>query len=77
MFTVSIQLRAGLLHDVRPFHRLFFDERGECLGRAADRLGLDGGSARTGIVTAAEIQNGRYRILKAGTPFENPEPSGE
>lgn len=42
-----------------------------------DRLGLDGGSARTGIVTAAEIQDGRYRILKAGTPFENPQPSGE
>ena len=42
-----------------------------------DRLGLDGGSARTGIVTAAEIQDGRYRILKAGTAFENPEPSGE
>ncbi len=42
-----------------------------------DRLGLDGGSARTGIVTAAEIQDGRYRILKAGTPFETPEPSGE
>jgi len=40
-----------------------------------DRLGLDGGSARTGIVTAAEIQDGRYRILKAGTPFENPIPS--
>ena len=33
-----------------------------------DRLGLDGGSAVTGIVTAAEIQDGRYRILKAGTP---------
>jgi serine/threonine protein phosphatase 1 len=32
-----------------------------------DRLGLDGGSAITGIVTAAEIQAGRYRILKAGT----------
>ena len=42
-----------------------------------DRLGLDGGSARTGIVTAAEIQDGRYRILKAGIPFENPESSGE
>lgn len=37
-----------------------------------DRLGLDGGSARTGIVTAAEIRDGRYRILKAGTPFPNP-----
>ncbi len=37
-----------------------------------DRLGLDGGSARTGIVTAAEIQAGRYRILNAGTPFANP-----
>jgi serine/threonine protein phosphatase 1 len=33
-----------------------------------DRLGLDGGSAITGIVTAAEIRDGRYRILKAGTP---------
>ena len=32
------------------------------------RLGLDGGSAVTGIVTAAEIRDGRYRILKAGTP---------
>ena len=31
-----------------------------------DRLGLDGGSAVTGIVTAAEIENGRYRIYKAG-----------
>ncbi len=40
-----------------------------------DRLGLDGGSARTGIVTAAEIQDGRFRILKAGTPFENPVPA--
>ena len=30
-----------------------------------DRLGLDGGSAVTGVVTAAEIEDGRYRILKA------------
>jgi serine/threonine protein phosphatase 1 len=30
------------------------------------RLGLDGGSAVTGIVTGAEIRDGRYRILKAG-----------
>jgi len=37
-----------------------------------DRLGLDGGSARTGIVTGAQIQDGRYRILKAGIPFETP-----
>lgn len=37
-----------------------------------DRLGLDGGSARTGIVTGAEIQDGRYRILEAGIPFEHP-----
>jgi len=37
-----------------------------------DRLGLDGGSARSGIVTAAEIRDGRYRILKAGTPFASP-----
>ncbi|MDP3241585.1 MAG: hypothetical protein Q8M69_14250, partial [Reyranella sp.] len=37
-----------------------------------DRLGLDGGSARTGIVTGAQIEDGRYRILRAGTPFETP-----
>ena len=43
--------------------------------RSRHRVGLDGGSARTGIVTAAEIQDGRYRLLKAGTPFENPLPS--
>ena len=42
-----------------------------------DRLGLDAGSARTGIVMGAQLQDGRYRLLKAGTPFENPEPSGE
>lgn len=33
-----------------------------------DRLGLDGGSAITGIVVGAEIRDGRYRILKAGAP---------
>ncbi len=37
-----------------------------------DRLCLDGGSARTGIVAAAEIRQGRYRILKAGIALENP-----
>ena len=42
-----------------------------------DRLGLDGGSARTGIVTAAEIQDGRYRVLHAGTAFPNPISSNE
>jgi serine/threonine protein phosphatase 1 len=31
-----------------------------------DRLGLDGGSALTGFVVGAEVQDGRYRILKAG-----------
>lgn len=41
-----------------------------------DRLGLDGGSALTGIVTGAEIQDGRYRILKAGTlKPDRPRPS--
>ena len=34
-----------------------------------DRLGLDGGSARSGIVTAARIEDGRYRILRAGRPI--------
>jgi serine/threonine protein phosphatase 1 len=42
-----------------------------------DRLGLDGGSARTGIVTAAEIRHGCYRILKAGTPFAHPISAGD
>jgi serine/threonine protein phosphatase 1 len=32
---------------------------------AYDRLCLDGGGARTGLVVAAEIQDGRYRLLKA------------
>lgn len=32
---------------------------------AHDRLSLDGGSARTSVVVAAEIQDGRYRLLKA------------
>jgi len=32
-----------------------------------DRLGLDGGSTRTGIVTGAQIESGRYRILKSST----------
>ena len=41
-----------------------------------DRLGLDGGSARTGIVTAAEIRHGAYRILKAGEAFAEPISSG-
>ncbi len=42
-----------------------------------DRLGLDGGSARTGIVMGAQLQDGRYRLLKAGIPLEKPESSGE
>ncbi len=33
-----------------------------------DRLCLDAGSALTGIVAGAEIREGRYRVLKAGTP---------
>jgi len=32
-----------------------------------DRLGLDGGSAVSGVVVGAELRDGRYRILKAGT----------
>lgn len=31
-----------------------------------DRLGLDGGSAETGIVTAAQIEDRRYRVFRAG-----------
>lgn len=30
-----------------------------------DRLSLDGGSAATGIVAGAQIENGRYRLFKA------------
>jgi serine/threonine protein phosphatase 1 len=33
-----------------------------------DRLGLDGGSSRNGIVTAAQIETGRYRIVRAVGP---------
>jgi serine/threonine protein phosphatase 1 len=33
-----------------------------------DRLGLDGGTTRTGIVTGAQIEDGRYRILRASIP---------
>jgi serine/threonine protein phosphatase 1 len=37
------------------------------------RLGLDGGSSRNGIVTAAQIEDGRYRILRAlGQPAGAP-----
>jgi serine/threonine protein phosphatase 1 len=32
---------------------------------AEDRLNLDGGSARTGIVAGAQIETGRYRVLRA------------
>lgn len=32
-----------------------------------DRLNLDGGSAITGIVAGAQIETGRYRILRAST----------
>ena len=34
-----------------------------------DRLGLDGGTTRTGFVAAAEIRDGRYRVLTAGRPI--------
>jgi serine/threonine protein phosphatase 1 len=33
-----------------------------------DRLCLDGGSALTGFVVGAQIEDGRYRVLKAGRP---------
>jgi serine/threonine protein phosphatase 1 len=33
-----------------------------------DRLSLDGGSAATGIVAAAQFENGRYRVFKARAP---------
>jgi serine/threonine protein phosphatase 1 len=32
---------------------------------AFDRLGLDGGTTRTGIVVGAQVETGRYRILRA------------
>ena len=38
-----------------------------------DRLGLDGGSARSGFVTGAEVETGRYRIFRAGTLLPNAE----
>jgi serine/threonine protein phosphatase 1 len=33
-----------------------------------DRLSLDGGSTVTGIVAAAQIEDGRYRLLMAHGP---------
>jgi serine/threonine protein phosphatase 1 len=33
-----------------------------------DRLSLDGGSASTGIVADAQIENGRYRLFRASLP---------
>jgi serine/threonine protein phosphatase 1 len=33
-----------------------------------DRLSLDGGSAATGIVAAAQLENGRYRVFKVRVP---------
>ncbi len=41
-----------------------------------DRLGLDGGSSRTGYVTGAQIETGRYRILRAGTLLPGATPPG-
>jgi serine/threonine protein phosphatase 1 len=35
---------------------------------AHDRLCLDGGSARTGLVVGAELRDGRYRVIKAKSP---------
>ena len=37
-----------------------------------DRLCLDGGSAVTGIVAGAQIENGRYRLFKAATQTSTP-----
>jgi serine/threonine protein phosphatase 1 len=36
-----------------------------------DRLSLDGGSALTGIVAGAQIENGRYRLFKASMQTHN------
>ena len=53
-------------HTPPPLHRAISGMEDPHLFEG-DRLGLDGGSARTGIVTGAVIQDGRYRILKSGT----------
>jgi len=56
-----------VVHGHTPPHKHF-----ELTGQADphllvfDRLSLDGGTTRTGIVTGAQIEAGRYRILRAG-----------
>jgi serine/threonine protein phosphatase 1 len=57
-------------HTPPPKHRALTGQQDPHLFQC-DRLGLDGGSALTGFVTAAEIENGRYRILRAGTLMPN------
>ncbi|MSP48671.1 MAG: serine/threonine protein phosphatase [Alphaproteobacteria bacterium] len=53
-------------HTPPPKHRALTGQTDPHLFQC-DRLGLDGGSALSGYVTAAEIEDGRYRILRAGT----------
>jgi serine/threonine protein phosphatase 1 len=59
-------------HTPPPKHRALTGQADPHLFRS-DRLGLDGGSALSGYVTAAEIEDGRYRILRAGTLLPNAE----
>jgi len=54
-------------HTPPPRHRELTGQDDPHLFRH-DRLGLDGGSARSGFVTAARIEDGRYRVLRAGRP---------
>jgi serine/threonine protein phosphatase 1 len=53
-------------HTPPPKHRALTGQDDPHLFRH-DRLGLDGGTTATGIVTGAQIEDGRYRILRAGT----------
>jgi serine/threonine protein phosphatase 1 len=57
-------------HTPPPKHRALTGQSDPHLFQC-DRLGLDGGSARTGFVTGAEIEDGRYRIFRAGTLLPN------
>src|SRR5581483_388881 len=56
-------------HTPPPKHRALTGQADPHLF-AHDRLGLDGGSALTGVVTAAQLADGRYRILRAGRARE-------
>lgn len=62
-----------VVHGHTPPHKHYtFTQQDDPHELRFDRLGLDGGTTRTGIVTGAQLETGRYRIFRAfreGTCF--------